>query len=335
MKQLVCCAEYRDAERFEEDAGWPGLTAADWERTQPDAHWRLIGDNDATLARLSLWWSRVAQHAGARLGYVGHYAAGDREAGEHLLHHGLAELERHGATLAVGPIDGNTWERYRFITEAGVEPPFFLDLQHPLDWPQHFAACGFTPFSEYRSTLCEDLATLPGAVATLDARFAARGGIRVRPLDMTRLEQDLSAVYRLSLVSFRDHLFYTPVSETAFLKQYSALLRFVDPRLVLLAEHETGLAGFVFCVPDHLQRARGVVPDTLVIKTLAVLPGARYAGLGVVLTKRAQIRAHELGYRRAIHAMMHDAGQCGRMNQRRHGTRVIRRYALYAREIAR
>jgi GNAT superfamily N-acetyltransferase len=334
MKRLVCCTEFSAAARFGEDAGWPPLTETDWERTRPDAHWRLIGDNDATLARLSLWWSRVADYPGARLGYVGHYAARDCEAGEHLLRQALGELKRHGATLAVGPIDGNTWERYRFISERGREPPFFFDLQHPQEWPQQFLACGFAPFSRYRSTLCEDLTALPDTVARLEARLAARPGIRLRALDMTRVDRDLDAIYRLSLMSFQDHLLYTPVSEAVFRSQYSALLRLVDPRLVLLAEHEESLAGFVFCVPDNLQRSRGEAPDTLIIKTLAVHPGARYAGLGVVLTKRAQIRAHELGYRRAIHALMHDSGQCGRMNQRRHGTKLVRRYALYAREIA-
>jgi GNAT superfamily N-acetyltransferase len=334
VTQLIQCTKFHDLAGFDEVESWPRITAVDWDRERPDAHWRLMGGNDTTLARLSLWWSRVASYSDARLGYIGHYAALNEVAGVHLLRHALGELKHRGATLAIGPIDGSTWQRYRLITEAGIDPPFLFDLQHPLDWPQHFVASGFASFSGYRSTLCEDLAARPDSMTTLEARLIGRRGIHVRPLDMTRLREDLSAIYRLLLVSFQHQLLFTPVSEAAFLEQYSSVLRSVDPSLVLLAEHESTIAGFVFCVPDHLQRERGAVPDTVIIKTLAVAPAARYSGLGIVLTRRVQNQAHELGYRRAIHAMMRDTGKCGRMSEERHGARLVRRYVLFGQEIA-
>lgn len=71
--------------------------------------------------------------------------------------------------------------------------------------------------------------------------------------------------------------------------------------------------------------------DTVIIKTVAVLPGRAYAGLGNVLVARVQAIAYALGYRRAIHALMHDSNNSRNLSDRY--ARSIRRYTLYARKL--
>ena len=68
---------------------------------------------------------------------------------------------------------------------------------------------------------------------------------------------------------------------------------------------------------------------TVVMKTLAVLPGRSYAGLGSHLVRRNQTMASELGYQRVVHALMH-TGNPSRGISRRYGN-TIRRYTLFAR----
>ena len=91
--------------------------------------------------------------------------------------------------------------------------------------------------------------------------------------------------------------------------------------------------GFVFALPDLMQKRRGETLDTVIVKTVAVLPGRRQAGLGSVLVALAHDGARRLGYRRSIHALMHESNQS--LNLSAHYARPFRRYTLFAKELTR
>jgi GNAT superfamily N-acetyltransferase len=113
---------------------------------------------------------------------------------------------------------------------------------------------------------------------------------------------------------------------------YRPMLGFLEPRLVWLAECDGDLVGFAFAVPDLAQRQRGEAIDTVVLKSLAVRPGRPWAGLGAALIERCHAAASELGYRRAIHALMHASNTSLRLSA--HYGRPFREYTLYARSVA-
>ena len=91
----------------------------------------------------------------------------------------------------MAPIDGNTWNRYRLLTERGTEPVFFLEPDNPDDWPAHFRDNGFTPLANYYSALNEDLQRSDPRTGELMRRLAEQG-IRLRSLDLHRFEEELS-----------------------------------------------------------------------------------------------------------------------------------------------
>ena len=155
------------------------------------------------------------------------------------------------------------------------------------------------------------------------------GRIRIRAIDPSRYEAELAAIHQLSLVSFRDNLLYTPISEEEFSAQYRPILPYVRPELVLLAEKQDRLAGFLFAVPDLLQARRPI--DSVVLKTVAVLPGREFAGLGNLLVARCHAVAHSLGFRRVIHALMHESNESLSLSARY--AVPFRGYALYARQL--
>ena len=122
---------------------------------------------------------------------------------------------------------------------------------------------------------------------------------------------------------------HSPICRTDFIEQYRPILTLVRPELVLLAEHGERLVGFLFAVPDILQAQRGQPVDTVILKTAAVLPGREYAGLGNLLVARCHAAAAALGFRRAIHALMHESNES--LNVSAHYGRSFRGYSLYAR----
>ncbi len=295
-----------------------------------DRHCQLLDRDSQAVARCSLWWNKAPEYRDYRVGLIGHFAAADRHSGTQLLSRACALLRTHACHYAIGPIDGSTWHHYRLVTEPGDEPAFFLEPHNPACWPDCFTTAGFEVLARYFSALVTDLTRPDPRIAPALSRLQQQG-IRLRPLRLERFDQELEAIYDISVQSFTGNFLYTPISRQAFKLQYQAIKSCVEPGLTLLAEHENNAVGFVFSLPDQEQRSRQQPIDTVIIKTVAVLPGRRYAGLGTVLVAEAQRLAGQSGYRRVIHALMHEHNRS--RNISRHYGKPIRHYALFGRKL--
>ena len=295
---------------------------------QPAVH--IVGiDGGALRARCSLWVGS-AQAEGCRLsGVIGHMAMADAEAGVELLAEACGQLRGLGCDLAIGPMDGNTWRNYRAVTQRGDEPPFFLEPDTPDFVAEALERSGFAVLANYYSALVPDLAGADPRMPAVAQRLGA-AGVVIRAIRVEDFAVEARAIFELSLESFRHNYLYTPLAEAEFVASYQKIKPYVRPEFCLLAEQAGRLVGFVFCVPDMLAAQRGRPGETLIVKTLAVLPERLYAGLGGLLVERAQHAAHAAGYRRAIHALMHEANKS--RNIRGHGP-MIRRYTLFAKPL--
>jgi GNAT superfamily N-acetyltransferase len=299
-----------------------------------DAHLCALGPKAEIRAHCSVWWREAPPMPGHRVGAIGHYASMDDDASTALLEEAVRQLRENGCTLAVGPMDGNTWRRYRFVTDCGApeqaEPAFFLEPANPPEWPLQFERAGFTKLAEYYSALNSNLDRSDERVAPIAARLEAIG-VFFRAARSNDLEQELKRIYALSRVAFTRNFLYTELPEAAFLAQYLPLLERIRPELVLLAEQGSDLVGYLFAIPDFAQAARGRTIDTFVIKTVAILPEARLRGLGGLLVSRAHQAGRELGFKRAIHALMHENNVSRNISN--HYAATMRRYTLYSREL--
>lgn len=338
--------------------GLPAFDPATFVAHGADEHWCALGDDNAgqataVVARLSLWHRHVPALTGEKkLGVIGHYAAavatdadGSGDAARRLLAHACERLAAAGCTRAVGPMDGNTWRRYRFVVARGAgegeEPPFFLEPDHqPPAWVAHWTDVGFTPLATYHSTRHDDFFSADRArVNAATARLARDHGVRLRALDPApaRFEDELRRLYAVAAVAFRPNFLYTPIGEAEFLAQYGPLRPHLRPELILLAEKEIAghqnPVGFVFALPDRAQAARGETVDTVIVKTVAVRSEFARLGLGGALVGGAHAAAQALGLRRAIHALMHETNVSRRVSAR-FDTRPLRRYALFSRSLA-
>lgn len=304
----------------------PAFDRAVIARHRADEH-LLAVENGVVTARASLWWRETPMLDGARAGAIGHYADTGSESAVALLDTACARLKTEGCRVAVGPMDGNTWRRYRWLTERGTEPPFLMEPDNPDDAPAHWQAAGFSALASYFSALNENLVYEDPQVARAGERLA-RSGVTARPLDAARFEEELRRIYDVSVCAFPENFLYTPLPEAEFFAQYAAVRERVRPELVLIAEHEGRAIGYVFTIPDWL---RGAATETVIVKTVAVLPGRANAGLGTWLVARTQIAARELGYRRAIHALMHESNNSRNLSARY--AKPFRRYTLFARAL--
>lgn len=295
-----------------------------------DHHAVYLDENEQAHARCSLWWKTVPTYPNERLGVIGHFFSDDPKATAFLLTYACDVLRQAGCSLAVGPMDGNTWRHYRLISERGNEAGFFLEPDNADHWPNEFTENGFSEMASYSSTLNSDLTVQDKRLADVRQRLEAQG-ITIRSLDMTEFENELARIYTLSVASFQDNFLYTSIDKDEFLEMYAKIKPYVQADLTLLAEHQGELVGYLFAIPDLLQKQRGKTIDTFIIKTVTVAAQYRGSGLGGLLVGEAQHRAHEMGYCRAIHALMYDANNS--RNISRHYAKVIRRYSLYCKTL--
>lgn len=278
-------------------------------------------------AQASVWWERTPRLHGTRTGFIGHVGVIDPDAAGPLLDAACSLLAVHGCELAVGPVDGSTWSSYRAVLDGSEIPPFLLEPAVDRSWARRFTQAGFDVLTTYSSSLVDDLGRGDARADRAETRLAALG-VRIRTLAPSRWADETAKVHALSLMAFADNLLYSPIGLREFAARMDRLRPMIDPRLVLLAERDTELVGFLFALPDVLSPVPSVV-----VKTLAVKRGRAHQGLGAVLVSRVHAVAVELGYRQAVHALMHDANISLRIS-RRYG-RPFRRYALFSRRLAR
>ncbi|MDB4949694.1 MAG: hypothetical protein JWM27_2343 [Gemmatimonadetes bacterium] len=297
-----------------------------------DARRLLAHDGGRPLARLSVVTVDGLASLSGRTGMVGHYEGGDSDAGVALLRHACALLRADGAARVIGPMDGSTWARYRFVLppepgDGPAEAPFLGEPWNPPSYPAHFLAAGFREAARYVSAVSLDPAAPDPRAPQIERRLST-DGITTRALDPARWDADLDAAYGLCSRAFAHNAFFSPISHTAFRALYDPFRGRLDPALVRLAEDASGaLAAFLFAYPDPLSLSAEGRPTRCVFKTMAAAPEMRGRGLGTLLAEQVRAAAHARGYGTLIHALMRDDNESLRIS--RHSARVFRRYALY------
>lgn len=313
-----------------------GPPGAPLDPVAPDTRCLIAWSNDEPRARCTLSLRDDLNGAPGKTGMIGHYEARDADAGAALVRAAASTLAALGAMRVLGPVDGSTWHRYRFALPSVPDDPvwdppvFGGEPRNDFDYPGHFEAAGFTIAARYESR-ADDL-TAAGAAADDDARALAGriagAGFSLRPIDLTRFEQELETLWALSVAAFADNLYYAPIDAAGFRALYEPLRGRIDPGLVSIAlDRAERPCGYLFAYPDPLAVREGA-PRRLIVKTVAVLPAARGHGLANHMLDRVRWSARRRGCDTVIHALMHVENFSMRMSAR-HGGRLFRRYALW------
>jgi len=328
--RVIHCLNASEIGALVQGASLPRFSPGDYEAQHADVHLCAVSESGEVQARCSLWWNRVPAYEQHHLGVVGHYAAAGDDAAAAILAAALKRLRLAGCTLAVGPMNGNTWRSYRFVTQRGEQPPFFLEPANPPEWPPQFERAGFSSLASYFSALNSDLSRPDPRTAAIEKRVAD-AGVVIRSANAD-LRREMQKIYEVSQVSFRENFLYTEIPEAEFVAMYEPVFSLVRPELVLIAESAGECVGYLFAIPDLAQKARGLEVDTFIIKTVSILPRPEIRGLGTLLVARAQQRGHEMGFCRCIHALMFEDNIS--LNISRHYAAIMRKYTLYSKDLA-
>ncbi|MFM8454184.1 MAG: hypothetical protein ACKOAD_04325 [Gammaproteobacteria bacterium] len=304
------------------DASFPNFSG------NPNETWGIIKNN--TLEAVCSFWLNNLPWQGAIASSLGHFFTNDAKSGQEILLVVLNRLQELGSSYVIGPMNGNTWQSYRLVTHSEQYPPFFLEYFTPKEWPEIFKSVGFEPIAHYSSARSSRIEYIDQSAEKFKLKKEILGLV-IRPFGLSRAKEELKSVHRLSLESFSGNFLYTSILLEDFINLYEKIIPYIEPKYFLLAEHKGELVGFIFAIPDLLQKQSGKIIDTLIVKTVAKKPGRQYAGLGNYLVHAIHQSAAIDGYKNIIHALMFDDNVSRVISQK--SAETIRKYALYGKSL--
>ena len=256
---------------------------------------------------------------------------------------GILWLREAGAGPIVGPMDGDTWHRYRLNVGPFDEPPFLLEPYNPAWYERLWTANGFAVLERYFSKRVDPASVVAHLAPRRQQALAA--GYRLRPLAPWRFDDELRTIYALSRRIFAGNFLYTAISEEEFVGLYAGARGLIDPDLIGFVLSPAGEdVGFLFAYPDYfravaaMRGSRGPLAklrfllhrhdaDAVNFKTLGVLPGHRRAGAAAALFHEGHRQAIRKGYRVAHHCLFREGNPSGDLDGG--AGAVMREYRLY------
>ena len=184
--------------------------------------------------------------------------------------------------------------------------------------PRFIEAAGYVKAKDLLAWDIDATAPLGGRVQRVSQRLAARHGVSIRSVDMTKagFDRDLEHLKTIYRAAWSDNWGFVPPTD-AEIRQFAIELKpVIDPEMVLFAEIDGRAVGCAVAIPDlnqvlkrmngrlfpfglvHFLRRKSIVNRVRVL-LLGVLPAYRKRGLYPLLIAELQRRAVAQGYQRA------------------------------------
>lgn len=248
----------------------------------------------------------------------------DLSVSKELLDKAKSMARERGYAWLIGPMEGSTWNSYRF-SNNNDEPNFFMEPYHHLYYNEQFLQAGFNSIGEYVSNVDEGLNFDPDYLRDFEGKAKDRG-LSFRNLDVENLESELERIADFSIEAFKENFLYTPIEREVFVAKYGKLTDLFDPRLVLIIEDAEGeLQALSFSIPDYCDSQR----ETIIVKSIAKRSGFPVKGIGRYLVGITHERAYSLGFRKAIHAFMHMTNSSLKVSGAEFSGKAYKTYTLY------
>lgn len=214
----------------------------------------LLWDGGQAVGRIAAFIDRLAvNHWKEPVGLFGYYECPrDESASQLLLDAARDWLASRGMRAMRGPWSFVSQE-WGSVVEGFSPPPVVMAPYNPDFYNQHYRAYGLNKIKDlivYEADAAKGY-TVPERILTLTGQVAEHYGVRVRPLDMSRFEQEIDTIIELSNQSLADNWGYSPVTDDEVRAMARDLKPVIHPKAVLFAEDRHGRPiGFAIAIPD-------------------------------------------------------------------------------------
>ncbi|HCL56850.1 MAG TPA: hypothetical protein DHW82_07560 [Spirochaetia bacterium] len=285
----------------------------------------LLFQNGTLCGHAAVVPNPIIQHKNYKIATLGFYECiDDPSASFFLLSHAQNYAKQINTDYLVGPLDYATWYDYRFVHPSSTHPVY----QEPYNKDYYIAQFENFHFKEiagYISSITDTPMIDPRrekAKKRLD-----KIGIKIMNKDFSD-EKDLKELYKTECICWSRQFLYIDIPYEEYIIGRAKLPKIVDKDLTFGFYHpEDGLCGFLFGIPD----ANDPKKETVLLKSIGILPKTELAGLGVYAASLMHEKAFEKGYKKVIHALMRNDNISAATWAKQ--MPVNKRFSLYGKEI--
>jgi GNAT superfamily N-acetyltransferase len=312
----------------------------------------LLWDGEP-IGRISAFVDHLAVESWREpVGLFGSYECTENNEGSRLLLQAAREwLRTRGMHKMRGPWSFASQE-WGLVLEGFTPPPVIMAPYNPPYYNQQLSDFGLQKAKDLLVYYidCREGYTFPARYLTVTDRVQQRYGIKVRAVDMKRLEREVETLMAMSNRAIGHNWGYYPVTPAESQALARDLRQIVDPSAVLIAEGPDGQAiGFAIAIPDINVLLRGLNGRLFPLGWLKLLWGLprlrqyRMWALGVIpeyqgkavdalLYRRLYEALYPRQVRMEINYVLEDNAP---MNNalRNLGAKDLRRYRVYEMEI--
>ena len=293
-------------------------------------------ENNNIGGSLHLWHNRP-DYNGRKISYIGNVNIHEkyRKNEEQLFNKIFEELKKEGIETIIGPLNGTTWNTYRYVTEKGNGRPFLLEPWNEDYSVSLFEKLGFKPLAGYISTVMEGMNSngrknLDKKIEKLK-KFDYYKDTRVESAENKDLLKVLNKVYDLTVEAFKNNFLYSELEREIFLKMYMSYEDKIVKKFFKMLYLKGELIGYVFGIPDYAELGYKGKIDTIILKTIAVSPEYNGKGMGYILINSLIEEAEKEGYENVIYALMHESNVSKNIGLLLGN--MLRRYTLFIKEL--
>ena len=293
-------------------------------------------ENNNIGGSLHLWHNRP-DYNGRKTSYIGNVNIHEkyRKNEEQLFNKVFEELKKEGIETIIGPLNGTTWNTYRYVTEKGNGRPFLLEPWNEDYSVSLFEKLGFKHLARYISTVMEGMNSdgrknLNKKIEKLK-KFDYYEDIRVESAENKDLLTVLNKVYDLTVEAFKNNFLYSELEREIFLKMYMSYEDKIIKKFFKMLYLGDELIGYVFGIPDYAELGYKGKIDTIILKTIAVSPIYNGKGMGYILINSLVEEAEKEGYENVIYALMHQSNVSKNIGLLLGN--MLRKYTLFIKEL--
>lgn len=254
------------------------------------------------------------------IGLVGYFATNSIDAGVRVLKMACKYLKKEGLTRVYGPIDGTIINNYRL----NLDPEYYFPGEpiNPKMYLETFSKADFEEHNRYHT----------GETSVRNVKFMnlfmkpplnKYPKARIRSFDPNNFDNDFTLMIDLFNQIFAQLSIYcTKYTDEEFRHIFE------DQRHLFTSEHAKFLLDG--------EKAIGAIlsypyKDSLIIKTVGVLPKYQGTGLSKMLISSIHDAAHEGGLKKIIYALVRQGNSIDKM--KRPGVKITRNYMTMVKEI--
>ena len=292
----------------------------------------IMTEANLEVARASCFIQNTPTIKKEKIGTIGEIECDNAQDGENLLEKCCEILKEKNFKYVVGPMNGNTWNKYRCIRKTTEEPEVLLENVDKKELNSMFKKAGFKELHTYTSTKGKIKDAYSDKI--LDEMYSKikKEGFSIRTFNKANAHDELEKIFEVAKISFTRNPLYTDINKEEFIGQYEKYISMCNEKLILIAEKDGKPIGFLFSMPDFNMSRPNEKVTTLILKTIAIIPEYEDYSIGNIMLNEIRKTSIDLGFTEWIFAFMYKNNTSQRMAQR-NNTTTIREYSLYGKDL--